>query len=293
MTGAERGFALLCSHLGDPQRRPLTTAQLRQLHRRVRLAQRPEGERELEAADLVALGYGQEEARRIAGLLSQEKDLDDYLWRAEDCRLLTPVSRDYPARLWKALGEDAPGCLWAKGDLGVLDFPAIALVGSRELQPENEAFARQVGRCAAEQGVTLVSGNARGADQTAQNACLEAGGRVVSIVADGLEDKELRPGLLWLNEVDFDALFTPERALCRNRCIHALGFAAIAAQCSLKTGGTWDGSVRNLRHQWSPVYVFDDGSPASKLLEQMGAVLIGPEALQNLQALPPPAQLHL
>ena len=29
MTGAERGFLLLCCHLGDPQRRPLTVAQFR------------------------------------------------------------------------------------------------------------------------------------------------------------------------------------------------------------------------------------------------------------------------
>ena len=32
------GFLLLCSHLGNPDRKPLTTAQLRLLARRVRLS---------------------------------------------------------------------------------------------------------------------------------------------------------------------------------------------------------------------------------------------------------------
>ena len=70
--------------------------------------------------------------------------------------------------------------------------PAVALVGSRELRAENRKFAAAVGYRAAEEGLTLVSGNARGADRTAQEACLAAGGRVISIVADELSRSEER-----------------------------------------------------------------------------------------------------
>ena len=91
----------------------------------------------------------------------------------------------------------------------------------------------------------------------------------------------------------FDLEFSAQRALSRNRCIHALGHASIAAQCSLQTGGTWDGSVKNLRSGWSPLCVFDDGSESARLLEQMGAVKIGFEDLKDLRNLPCPPQLKL
>ena len=295
MTGAERGFLLLCCHLGNPQRRPLSPAQLRKLARRVRDAEKPTGDRELEVRDLRALGYGEADAARIVSLLSEEALLDRYLSRAAKfgCVPLTRLTPGYPRRILDALGDDAPGCIWARGDLSLLQQPGVALVGSRDLRPQNQAFARQTGAQAARQGLTLISGNARGADRTAQNSALAARGGVISIVADRLTDHVPMGKVLYLSEEGFDLEFSSLRALSRNRCIHALGIAAIAAQCSLRTGGTWDGSVKNLRFGWSPLYVFDDGSESAKLLEQMGAALIGFEQLEDLTALPRPAQQML
>ena len=147
-----------------------------------------------------------------------------------------------------------------------------------------------MGLRAAAQGLSLISGNARGADKTAQNAALAADGGVISILADRLTDHVPTRNVLYLSEEGFDLEFTAQRALSRNRCIHALGIAAIAAQCSLRSGGTWDGSVKNLRFGWSPLYVFDDGSESADLLEQMGAVKLGMADLEDLRHLPSPAQ---
>ena len=71
MTGAEKGYLLLCCHLGNPERRPLTPAQLRKLARRVRDGARSGEDRDLEVRDLAAMGYGPEEAERIVGLLDE------------------------------------------------------------------------------------------------------------------------------------------------------------------------------------------------------------------------------
>ena len=295
MTGAERGYLLLCCHLGNPDRRPLSPAQLRKLARRVRDAEKAPDDRELAISDLTALGYSPAEAGHILRLLSEEALLDRYLTRAAKCGCvpLTPLSPSYPLRLLYALADEAPGCIWARGDLSILGKPGLALVGSRDLHPRNEQFARRVGAEAARQGLALISGNARGADRTAQNACLAAGGQVISIIADSLTDHVPVRNVLYLSEEGYDLPFSSQRALSRNRCIHALGLSAIAAQCSLKTGGTWDGSVKNLRFGWSPLYVFDDGSESARLLEQMGAVKIGSEDLKDLRALPCPGQLTL
>ena len=295
MTGAERGFLLLCCHLGNPERRPLTVAQFRKLSRRVRDAEKAPGDRELALSDLTRLGYGKAEAEQILSLFSEEELLDRYLHKAErtGCIPLTPLSPGYPRRLWEALGDDAPACLWARGDLTLLQEPGIALVGSRDLHPENREFARQVGIQAAKQDLILISGNARGADRTAQEAALAAGGKVISILADRLTDHDPHENLLYLSEEGFDLEFSAQRALSRNRCIHAMGFAAIAAQCSLRTGGTWDGSVKNLRFGWSPLYVFDDGSESADLLTEMGAVKISFDALKDLRNLPDPEQMTI
>lgn len=285
MRTTERGFLLLTGHLGNPERRVLTTAQLRTLADRMKDAKKPEENRELLEKDLVKLGYDREMAKRILGLLEEEAVLDYYLRRAGqmECIPITRVSPGYPLLLRQRLGLDSPGCLWAKGDIRILNTPAIALVGSRELRESNRRFAEAVGRQAAEQGLTLVSGNARGADRTAQEACLEAGGRVISIVADELSKQPRRRNLLYLSEDGFDEPFSAQRALSRNRCIHALGRMVFVAQSDLGKGGTWDGTVKNLRFGWSPVACFRDGSGAAEQLEQMGAYLVDGNDLRDLE----------
>ncbi len=287
MTGKEAGFLLLTCRFGNPERKVLTTAQLRILSGRMKTMPRPLEDRELEASDLMAIGYGRDMAERILALLEEEDLLEHYLRRGErlGCVPLTRISQAYPDALKRRLGQEAPGCLWAKGDLSILDTPMISLVGSRDISPDNKAFAAEVGRQAAIQGYTLVSGNARGADRTAQSACLKAGGKVISIVADSLAQKTLQAKVLYLSEDDFDEEFSAQRALSRNRIIHCLGEKSFVAQSDLEKGGTWDGSAKNLRHGWSPVFCFDDGSEAMAQLAQMGGNLTYLEELQDMAAL--------
>ena len=287
MNAREEGFLLLSSTLGDPDRRPLTTAQLRSLGARMGAMPRPTRDRDLTAADLMALGYAPDMAERILKLLENTQLLQYYLSKAKqaDCVPVTRVSREYPAHMRNRLGLDSPGVLWAKGDLSLLQMPMIALVGSRDIAPANRDFAAKVGQEAARQGFVLVSGNARGADRIAQRACLAAGGQVISVVADELMKQEPREGVLYLSEEGFDCPFTSIRALSRNRVIHALGEKALVAQSDLGRGGTWSGTVRNLKENWSPVFCFRDGSEAALQLEQLGAELITPDALTDLNGL--------
>ena len=283
MNPRERGFLLLSSHLGNPERKVLSAPQLRVLAKRIANSMPDQKERDLVTEDLVALGYGGEMARRILELLEDEVLLAHYLRRGQKagCVALTRISTGYPLEVRKRLDLDSPACLWAKGDLSLLERPKVALVGSRDLREPNRVFAREVGRQAALQGFTLVSGNARGADKVAQEACLEAGGSVISVVADSLEDKTARQNLLYLSEESFDEPFSAQRALSRNRVIHALGAMTFVAQCSYQTGGTWDGTVKNLRFRWSDVYCMDDGSDAASALMQMGAKGITMAELQD------------
>ncbi len=238
-------------------------------------------------SDLVSLGYRQEEGERIVKLLSQQEELSWYLNKAKqkDIFPITRVSQNYPHTLRKRLGSDCPGCLWAKGDITLLDTPMIGLVGSRELREKNREFAREVGRQAAAQGYTLVSGNARGADREAQEACLDAGGYVVCVVADSLEEHALRQNVLYLSESGFDLPFSPYRALHRNRIVHSLPEKVFVAQCTLGRGGTWNGTTYNLQRAITPVFVYRDGSRAAAALKNMGAQQVYPQDLRMIDAL--------
>jgi len=289
MNARERGFLLLSSSLGNKDRHPLTVAQLRTLAERVRTMKPPTENRELSEKDILSLGYDREMCQRILALLGQEEELSYYLQKAmrKKCIPITRVSEDYPGVLHRRLFLDTPGVLWAMGDVSILRCPMISLVGSREINQQNQKFAAEVGQQAAKQGLVLVSGNARGADRIAQESCLAAGGCVIIVVADALVDKHEQDNILYLCEDSFDLPFSSQRALSRNRVIHCLGTRVLVAQSDYQTGGTWSGTTKNLSCGWSPVFCFDDGSVACESLVQMGAEKIGMQELSDLSGLLP------
>lgn len=287
MNSREQGFLLLTSHLGDMNRKVLTVAQMRVLTACVRAHTERGEDREMVTEDLMSMGYNRPSAERIVSLLSESERMRAYTMKGvrAGCLPITRITDGYPQLLHKRLGSDTPGVLWAKGELSLLVSPAVALVGSRELRQENVAFAREVGRQAALQGYVLVSGNARGADREAQNACLAAGGSVISIVADDLIHKIPREKELFLSEDSYDLPFSTPRALSRNRLIHCMGRLTLVAQCRKEKGGSWDGSVNNLRHCWSPLYCFSDGSEGAEALICRGAGPVSAAQLSDFATL--------
>lgn len=292
MNAREKGFLLLSSQLGDPLRRPLTAPQLRKLGNLARNLPAVDANRQLTARDLIRCGCGRELAERVILLLSDEEQLECYLRRGIrlGCTPFTRVSEGYPIRLRRALGADSPACIWAKGDLSLLGKRAVSLAGSREISGPNRDFAARAGYEAAIQGYVLVSGNARGADSIAQKAALQAGGCVIAVVPDELEKYSQIDRMLYISADDYDAPFSAQRALRRNDVIHGLGECVVIAQSGYQKGGTWNGTVKNLRAGWSPVFCYDDASLASQALQQMGAEAIAMDDLRDYSALNPPYQ---
>lgn len=87
-----------------------------------------------------------------------------------------------------ASADDAQdAALFYAGDLSLLERPAIAVVGAREVSPEGAARARRISREAAEAGVTIVSGLAKGVDRNAHEAAIAAGGKTVAVIGTPLE----------------------------------------------------------------------------------------------------------
>ena len=91
----------------------------------------------------------------------------------------------YPNRLKET--ADAPPVLYARGELPAEDEPSVAVVGTRH--PTDYGFRVTGDLCAAlaVRGVAVVSGLALGIDSRAHQATLEAGGRTVAVLGNGLD----------------------------------------------------------------------------------------------------------
>ena len=292
MRQTERGLLLLCCPLGDPMAGALSLAQARELSRRARAAGIGEEDpfRDVTVKDVRRLGYSEYEAGHIVSLLGRERQLDGYLLAAEkaDVAVITRLDARFPQRLREQLGARCPAALFCRGDLRLLQRPCISVVGSRHLASPGAQFAAQAGRLAAREGFTLCSGDAMGADRTAQEACLRGGGSVLIFPATELVYCPARENVLYAAEGGFELGFSAQRALGRNRFIHAMGAKTLVAQTGFGKGGTWSGSLDNLQHEYSPLFVFDDKSEGAQALCARGATPV--QALTSLQALIP-AQL--
>jgi DNA processing protein len=89
----------------------------------------------------------------------------------------------YPSLL--AEMDDAPPLLIAKGDLKLLDHPAIAIVGARNASAAACRFARTLAHDLGNEGLAVVSGLARGIDSAAHDGALESG--TIGVIAGGID----------------------------------------------------------------------------------------------------------
>ena len=286
MNVLEEGVLLLCCRLGDKNIKPLTLPRFKELGLRV-LGSLVGGNHltELKTSHLCSMGYSAAEAEHIIDLLDRQSQLEQYLSDGEalGIKAITRVSDAYPVQIIKKQAISRPPALFCMGDTELLKKPGVAVVGSRDLREENEQFAKTAGRLTAEEGFVLISGGAKGADTAAQEACLDAGGSCIIFVPDRLDAYTPKDNVLYISEEGYDIPFSVARALHRNSLIHIMGEKTLAAQCTFKKGGTWQGCTENLKRGWSDLFVFDDGSEAMRALMDLGAT--GISCLQSLDDL--------
>ncbi|GAA0737339.1 DNA-processing protein DprA [Sphingomonas japonica] len=89
----------------------------------------------------------------------------------------------YPALLAEI--ENPPPALIVRGDLALLDRPSVAMVGARNCSAAAVRFARSLAAGLGEEGITVVSGLARGIDTAAHVASLDRG--TVGVIASGID----------------------------------------------------------------------------------------------------------
>lgn len=116
--------------------------------------------------------------------LLQQAQQDIASWNAAGFDLLTVLDTGYPRNL-RAV-HDRPPLVFVAGRLADVDERAVAVIGSRLASAAGLAAATHLTRGLVGAGVTVVSGLAAGIDTAAHRAALDAGGRTLAILGNGL-----------------------------------------------------------------------------------------------------------
>lgn len=83
--------------------------------------------------------------------------------------------------------RNPPLVLSYRGDISLLKERRIALIGTREPSLLGKEVALHYGKSLAEAGFTITSGLALGIDSLAHQGCLEAKGKTIAIIGNGLD----------------------------------------------------------------------------------------------------------
>jgi DNA processing protein len=122
-------------------------------------------------------------SRVSADDISDKQELIDDVSSA-GVRLITIIDEDYPENL--KLIFNRPPFIWVRGELDSRNLRSIAVVGTRQATEDGRAAAARLAQGLAKAGVTVLSGLARGIDTAAHTATIEAGGRTVAVIGNGI-----------------------------------------------------------------------------------------------------------
>ncbi len=161
------------------------------------------------------------------------------------CRLFLATDRTYPPLLKKIV--DPPPVLYCLGEFRPEDQMAVAVVGSRRATPGGLATAAALAAALAQQGITVVSGMARGIDSAAHRGALQViGGRTIAVLGSGIdqvyppENKELMQEIaasgVVCTEFPLGTRPLPGNFPARNRVISGLSLGVTVVEAAQDSG---------------------------------------------------------
>lgn len=187
-------------------------------------------------ADIAATISAYEADDAIATVLAWLQDGNNHI--------VTLADADYPQALLNT--PDPPLLLYVKGRPDLLNYSALAIVGSRNATPQGihnaEAFAETLSHA----GLCIISGMAHGIDAAAHRGALRGQGSSIAIVGTGLDkvypaaNRDLAHGLAEQGALVSEfPLGTPPLAANfprRNRLISGMSVGCLIVEASLQSG---------------------------------------------------------
>lgn len=197
-------------------------------------------------AQLRDIGF---DARAIQSLDEARRtfDLDKYVAQVEASQVdvVTWESKTYPDLLREI--PAAPPLLFVRGSYEPVDRWAVAVVGTRRLSAYGRQVTRDLVAGLVNNGITIVSGLARGIDAVAHRTAVEEGGRTIAVMASGIdkiyppEHRELAHAIVeghgaLLSDYPFGAEPESTHFPARNRLISGLSLGVLVVEAGEKSG---------------------------------------------------------
>jgi DNA processing protein len=183
-------------------------------------------------------------ARRITEFDNWEKvERELELAAAADVSVISARDPSYPQTLLNIY--DFPPVLYVKGDLSEEDIP-VAVIGSRMASTYGKFMTERLCRELALNGITVVSGMARGIDSAAHRGALTGKGRTIAVLGSGIdviyppENKKLYEKI-WKNgavisEFPFHTQPKGPHFPARNRIISGLSLGVVVVEATERSG---------------------------------------------------------
>lgn len=195
--------------------------------------------------DLAAAGLS---LKLIERIVQARENIDlDKVWARIDSqgiRILTWQDETYPQRLKEI--EQPPPVLYLRGEYLPDDLFAVAIVGTRRVTPYGRQIAQELSAFLAANGITVISGLARGVDAIAHQTALKAGGRTIGVLGSGVdkiyppEHRQMAEQMMLQGAIVSDyAPGTPPDASNfppRNRIISGLSLAVVVIEAGETSG---------------------------------------------------------
>ncbi|XXD07854.1 DNA-protecting protein DprA [Klebsiella sp. R445] len=238
----------------------------------------------LDSEALGACGLSGAQAGQFMSLSQQQLD-SALLWLEQpEHHLLLGDHPHYPPQLRAIV--DYPGALFVCGDLPLLSSVQLAIVGSRAHSWYGARWGRQFSELLASRGITITSGLALGIDGVAHRGALEAQGKTIGVLGNGLEaiyprrhralaTQIVDSGGALLSEFPLAAAPLPGNFPRRNRIISGLSVGVVVIEAALRSGSLV--TVRCALEQGREVFalpgpVGNPGSEGPHWLIKQGAI---------------------
>lgn len=136
--------------------------------------------------ELAEAGLGLKVIERV---VQARENIDlDQVWekiKKQDITVLTWEDEAYPQRLKEI--DQPPPVLYVRGEYLPDDLFAVSIVGTRRVTPYGRQITEELSSFLAANGMTVVSGLARGVDAVAHQTALKAGGRTIAVLGSGVD----------------------------------------------------------------------------------------------------------
>jgi len=200
-------------------------------------------------------------------------------------QVLTSNDHNYPPNLKEIYAS--PPVLYLKGNILPEDQKALAIVGSRKATFYGLRITEELSGKLVENGVTVVSGLARGIDTAAHQGALKKNGRTIAVLGCGLntiyppENKKLAEQIVengaLISEFPLHTPPEPNNFPMRNRIISGICLGVLVIEAAKKSGSliTADFALEQGREVFAvPGMITNKQSEGTNNLIKQGAKLV-------------------